>query len=141
MNPTRKEYLTLLIVCVLFIVSHNIKAETVIQLHTLSYHEERDENFNEVNFGVGLRHYEDDYFLTGGAYKNSERNTSVYGGIGWEKKGTISYGITAGLITGYQDKNVTPFILPFARYEKVSLIVVPYPKKVIHLTFDLLRFQ
>lgn len=128
----------------LTVLSHNLKAETVIQLHTLSYHVNRAENFNEENYGIGVRHYvKDKYFnyVHAGTYKNSENNTSNYAGIGYEwPVGSFKLGIKAGVITGYSLGDVLPFIVPVVKYKNLSLVFAPYPEAVTHLTIDLMEF-
>lgn len=67
-----------LILIVFFIAgASELKAETVLQLHTLSYHQNRAANFNEENFGIGFRYYTKKFnYVNTGIYKNSENSTS-----------------------------------------------------------------
>jgi len=120
-------------------------AETVIQVHTFSYHENRAANYNERNYGLALKSYvkdkQFDYVQVGG-YKNSEYNTSNYVAIGYEwPVGKVTLGLKAGLITGYSMGNVLPFVVPVIKYKAVSVLFAPYPDAVVHLTIDVLTFN
>jgi len=112
-----------------------------LYLHTVSYHQDRDANYNEANYGLGVRHNLDDNYITGGFYDNSEDHTSAYVAYGWEwpYKG-LKLGILAGLVTGYSMGNVLPFAVPVIRYKRAQLLIAPYPSAVVHLTIDVLRW-
>lgn len=128
------------ILIVFFIMgASELKAETILYAHTFSYHVNRDANYNEYNYGLGVRHYTtNDEYITAGTYKNSEFNQSNYVGYGWEFNEYL--GLSAGVITGYKLRSVLPYVLPVFRYKSVSLIIAPYPEAVIHLTIDFMRF-
>lgn len=116
-------------------------------IHTFSYHADRDENYNEENFGLGYKHYLIDgnknvssHF---GFFKNSEHRTSPYAGFSIEGNGEVKIGINIGIIGGYHYGNkesVIPYIVPSIKYKAMNLIIAPYPKAVIHATFDILEF-
>ena len=127
------------IIVILFFIAGASEAETVLYAHTVSYHVNREANYNESNYGLGLRHYTTtDRYITAGTYKNSEYNQSNYVGYGWEF--TPYLGLSAGLITGYKLHKVLPYIVPVIKYKSISLIVAPYPEAVIHLTIDIMEF-
>lgn len=64
-----------------------------LNIYGLSYHWERDVAKrngwdNEINPGLGLRYSggplgRGNWFMDGGVYRDSGRNTAVYGGAGW----------------------------------------------------------
>lgn len=128
----------ILIVCFVLGASE-LKAETVLSLHSFSYHSNRGANYNESNYGLALRHYTTkDRYITIGTYRNSEDHQSNYVGYGWELNDYI--GLSAGIVTGYKSNNILPYVLPVIRYQNISVIIAPYPEPVIHLTIDLMRF-
>ncbi|MGR3218618.1 MAG: hypothetical protein ACUZ8H_02220 [Candidatus Anammoxibacter sp.] len=130
---------------ILFLISATAKSETVIQLHTVSYHIDRTVNYNEENYGIGVRLYKMGNFYhykNIGFYKNSEYKTSKYIGIGWQwKVGEFNLGINAGIITGYSLGEYLPYIVPTINYKRVTLVVVPYPSPVYNITIDILKFN
>lgn len=135
-------------VAVLALTFHvgTVKADTVIQLHTVSYHINRAANYNEENYGVSVKHYTVDknyYFnyVQAGAYRNSENNISFYAGVGFEwPVGEIKLGVKAGVISGYSLGDVLPFVLPVIKYKNISLIFAQYPEAVTHLVIDVIEF-
>jgi len=127
------------IILIVFFVIGASEAETVLSLHSASYHANREANYNESNYGLAIRHYTTkDRYLIAGTYKNSEFNQSHYAGYGWELNKYL--GLSAGIITGYELNNVLPYIVPVIRYQNISLVVAPYPEAVIHLTIDIMEF-
>jgi len=130
-------YLILFLVCVFYV--NSVNADTVIYINTISYHENRQANYNEENYGIGFRYYKsENIFFSSGYYKNSEFNDSFYAGIGFESKD--GYGVTAGYITGYNKSKIIPFVTPFIKYKNLILHIVPIEEKVIHLTIDVFEF-
>lgn len=103
-----------------------------IEIHATSYHPDRSQDFNERNFGLGLRISSpkyDDFYLAVGEYKNSIRRTTAYGGVGgYLYKGDIvGLRLTGGVATGYF---VSPllFVIP-----EVTLSVKGYGVAVGYL--------
>ena len=133
-----------LTIIVFFALTYHVKAETYLQLHTISYHPNRVANFNENNYGMGLRHYVENEkfdYITLGAYKNSEFKTSLYSGVGWEWPiYNFKVGLSAGAITGYSRGSVVPYIVSNIRYKRLNLIISPFIEPVIHLTIDVMKF-
>jgi hypothetical protein len=75
-------------------------------VHTLSYHADRKTDYNEKNFGLGIRqHLTPDWSLQIGVYPNSYRKTTIYGimqyrlGASWQG---YYPGAFAGLASGYR---------------------------------------
>ena len=114
-----------------------------INLYGLSYHVERDKakelGFdNEVNPGLGLRYRlpreRFDWFLDGGAYRDSGRNAAVYagGGVFWKATGGLRLGGALALFHSdtYNDGDAFIAPAPLAAYEwrAASLNVVYFPK-------------
>ena len=114
-----------------------------VNVYGLSYHVEREEahesgDDNEFNPGLGLRWRTPgerfDWFLDGGVYRDSGRNTAVYGGIGTFWKPTERLRLGAALVGFHSDtyNEGDAFIapLPIAGYEwrRVTLNVVYFPK-------------
>ena len=84
-----------------------------VNVYGLSYHVEREEahesgDDNEFNPGLGLRWRTPgerfDWFLDGGVYRDSGRNTAVYGGIGTFWKPTERLRLGAALVGFHQDR-------------------------------------
>lgn len=134
----------LLIVAIIILSVHTAEAETVLQLHAVSYHQNRAANYNEENYGIGIRHYVENKqfdYVNAGFYDNSENNTSKYIGIGYEwKVGIFKMGINAGVVDGYSLASTLPYVVPVISYENVSLTFAPYPEMVAHLSYDLAIF-
>lgn len=128
----------ILIVCFILGASE-LKADTVLSLHSVSYHVNRAANYNELNYGLGLRYYTTKgRYIAAGTYKNSELNQSKYVGYGWEFNKYL--GVSAGLVTGYDLGEVLPYFVPVLRYKNISLMFSSYPEAVTHLTIDIMRF-
>jgi len=126
---------------ILLILSFPVFSETVIQLHTVSHHINREANYNESNYGLGIRHYiTKGRYLIAGTYKNSEYNLSNYAGYGWQFGGELMLGVSVGLITGYSLGRVLPYVVPIINYKAVSLVFVAYPEATTHLIIDIARF-
>lgn len=77
----------------------------------ISYHLNRDANFNEFNPGVG---YVNEAGWGGGVYKNSYGKTSVYAGreFRWPLNGLLDAAVQTGIVTGYPLAPVVPAVLP-----------------------------
>ncbi len=66
-------------------------------------------DFNEVNLGLGIqKNFTNHVSVAVGAYRNSYRETSIYGYASLESSpltdlGKVTVGIDAGLISGYDD--------------------------------------
>lgn len=73
-------------------------------------------DFNNANLGLYLR---TERGITAGAYYNSERRMSVYGGYTHEW-GPV--GVTVGLITGYQRAAVLPLVVPSVRLGRIDQV-------------------
>lgn len=140
------QYLIIIFFGIIFLgTCSGAKAETTVQLHTVSYHSNRAANYNEQNYGVGIRHYVDTAkpfsYATVGTYTNSERNTSTYVGIGWEWAVSVAkVGVSTGLITGYSTADVIPYVVFNIRYSRVTVVISPFIEPVLHVTVDLLTF-
>lgn len=52
--------------------------------------------------------------ITAGVYRNSECRLSAYAGHTWRTSGRLSFGLTAGLVTGYRARTVGPLLVPSA---------------------------
>jgi len=117
--------------------------ELGVNVYGLSYHFERDRakelGFdNEVNPGVGLRYrfprQDFDWFVDGGAYRDSGRNTAVYAGAGafWKIGERLRLGAALAFFHSdtYNDGDAFIAPLPLAAYEwrHVTLNLVYFPK-------------
>jgi len=117
--------------------------EPGVNVYGLSYHFERGRakelGFdNEVNPGLGLRYriprQDFDWFLDGGAYRDSGRNTALYAGGGafWKATGRLRLGGALALFHSdtYNDGNAFIAPLPLAAYEwhLLTLNLVYFPK-------------
>jgi hypothetical protein len=91
-----------------------------------------------VNPGLGLRYrfprQDFDWFLEGGAYRDSGRNTAVFAGAGvfWKPAGGLRLGGALALFHSdtYNDGNAFIAPLPLVAYEwrAVSVNMVYFPK-------------
>ncbi len=77
-----------------------------LQVNIASYHpdEDRDDDFNEFNPGVGLEYHMDGYYFAGGFFENSIDKFSTYWGVGHERTigaDWFGLGILGGVVTGY----------------------------------------
>lgn len=123
-------------------------AELVTQLHGLSYHADREYDHNEVNPGLALRYYPNkpvvgDHY-TIGVYKNSSRRQSEYLGVGWEYEVSeyLTLGVTTGLITGYKQADVLPFLVPnITFFDRIHIVAAPYPEAVMAISIDIFRYE
>jgi hypothetical protein len=73
-------------------------------LHTVSYHFDRSQDWNEQNYGVGYRHcIGQGLSLQGGYYHNSYYRDTFYLIVQreWHLAGAIRGGVFAGGVTGY----------------------------------------
>ena len=117
--------------------------ELGINVYGLSYHFDRDRakelGFdNEVNPGLGLRyrlpHDKFDWFVDGGAYRDSGRNTAVYTGAGafWKPTEHLRLGGALAFFhsESYNDGHafITPVPLAAWEWRAVALNVVYFPK-------------
>lgn len=128
----------------LLLMSFPVSAETVIQVHGLSYHVDRGANYNEINQGFAIRHYGYSGFdyISVGQYKNSIYKTSRYAIIGWEKpiSDNIALGLVVGVVDGYGDHAV-PMIAPVVTlWNRMHVFSAPIPTPVIEVSFDIVRF-
>ncbi|GEM_PF-1853989 len=90
-----------------------------LQFNVASYHpnEDKDEDYNEFNPGVGLEYHMDDYYFAGGFFENSIDKFSTYWGVGHERTigaDWFGLGVLGGVVTGY-DGGFSP-----------RLVAVPY---------------
>lgn len=83
-----------------------------VQINLASYHpsEEKDEDFNGFNPGIGLEYHLEGYYFSGGFFENSIDRTSAYMGVGTERTigaDWFGLGILGGIVTGY-DSGFSP---------------------------------
>jgi len=103
------------IISSLFLSLAPVKAQEVSIIgHGFSKHLKNHHNFNETNYGVGLRYEKNEYALQLGNYHNSLRKNSFYAGIDWSPihsniTGCLNFesGLYFGGATGYK-YNVIP---------------------------------
>lgn len=87
---------------------NSVKADELLAIaHGFSYHL-YNHDFNQQNYGVGLRFERDDIGVQVGAYNNSLRKDGVYAVVDWSPLQTELFGcfkaeagIFAGATTGY----------------------------------------
>lgn len=106
----------------------------------LSYHQNRQANFNERNYGLGWEHkISEDLSSTVGFYRNSVRRDSAYAAVLWQplQIGPVKAGVMAGVINGYprlNNGNFMPMALPMAsiegRHLGANVICIPKLKDV-----------
>lgn len=107
-----------------------------------SYHADRDFAECEVNPGALYQHFiHDNWFVGGGAFRNSHCNTAANAFVGWESKQKkrllgipYGYGALAGVTTGYPTPYIgAPYIRIGDRDDRVSLklLGLPHPTEGI----------
>jgi len=105
-------------------------AELSIDIHGLSYHAGGGHEFRQVNSGLGLRYEQanDGTLLSviAGRYLNSINRHSDYllVGNGWPITDSVSGGVMAGYITGYESKAIVA-ITPYLRAGAFTLTMAP----------------
>lgn len=88
-------------------------AETSVGMHIGSQHIDAEQKFNDFNPGAYVNHNG----WTAGAYFNSIKKWSFYGGYTFEHRvGRASAALTIGGITGYAYGPVAPLIAPSVSY-------------------------
>lgn len=106
--------------------------------------------WNEFNPGLGVEiPVFGNHALSVGAYRNSYRRVSVYAGLTYEKQlyRNLTYGLTYGLITGYEDDellgrfgSVAPHAMPFLGFRVqragVRVYSIPFIVTGVGLTYD-----
>jgi hypothetical protein len=99
-------------------------ASLVLGLHLATYHFDRDRAYNEVNLG-GYAQCES---WAAGAYRNSERNVSVWGGKQFDQVvGPVD--VTVGLVAGYKRAPVLPMLIPSLKAGNARLsLLLPLEK-------------
>ncbi len=102
--------------------------DTWLQLGALSYHQNRDANYNETNYGIGiLRRLDNESAVAFGYYRNSIHRDSFYAAYHYTpyQYGPVKLGLQAGLISGYKALSgfPTPMLLPLASIEGKNLAV------------------
>lgn len=120
----------------------------VVQLHGLSWHADRDANYNERNYGLGIRYYSEDSlwgsnYIAFGQYKNSEHSKSEYAGIGWQwpVKKYITVGIAIGVVTGYKRSDIIPFVVPVVTlWDRIHITGVMIPTPTIEVSVDMVHY-
>lgn len=91
-------------------------------LGSLSYHQDRDANYNERNAGFGLEFpFSETTALAVGFYNNSIRQHTNYALYQWTpwQLGTFKFGGMVGVADGYyaNDGGIVPVILPLVKIE------------------------
>ncbi|CAN5459186.1 hypothetical protein BH11CYA1_BH11CYA1_00440 [soil metagenome] len=110
------------------------KHDTWLQVGALSYHSNRDGNYNEKNYGIGLlRRLDDESAFAVGYYKNSIHRDTFYATYHYTpyEIGPVKLGLQVGLVTGYKalGGGPVPLLLPLATIEgkrtAVDLTCIP----------------
>ena len=112
-----------LVVVGLLLVWQDAHSESDLIMHYGSKHfgsGAANENFNEKNYGVGVKHrLGRNFSVRGGVYDNSYNNGSVYLSGDWHTSNRwFNYGIQAGGVTGYRGtpqgaRSVEAYLLPY----------------------------
>lgn len=110
------------------------KKDTWLQVGALSYHQNRDGNYNERNYGIGiLRRIDDESAFAVGYYKNSIHRDTFYATYHYTpyELGPVKLGMQVGLVSGYKALGgaPVPLLLPLATIEgkrtAVDLTCIP----------------
>jgi hypothetical protein len=132
-----KTFLTTLILSALAATAHADATPDYLNLGGPSYHFDergrRVHGYNETNLGLGLTWEKRDVPVLGevdlstGLYRNSQRHTTVYATaskLPLEFLGA-RWGITGGLVSGYERANVLPMLAPTACWKYACAVVIP----------------
>jgi len=111
-----------------------------INVGGFSRHFDRDKNYNESNFGLGLEYRtSDELSFMAGSYKNSNNRNTTYAAANWQPLalGPFKIGAAVGLMNGYPAMNRGGNFfaaLPMATYEGkrfgVNVGLIPSVKNV-----------
>lgn len=128
MSPTK--FVALVVAAVILAVSLIVQAafaDSVI-INGLSIHG-GEQKFNEVNYGLGYRlDSTNGWYYHGGAYHNSEWNTSAYVLVGKRVvtfRDDVHISLEAGIVTGYSYMPVAPAVLPVLTVGHVRALYIP----------------
>lgn len=95
-----------LLATILWLTSPPSQAEDAWVVATLtSYHFNRDRNYNEHNFGLGVEvQHTPEIWSSFGFYKNSYNKETMYLFSTWvpARVGEIRFGASVGIVTGYE---------------------------------------
>lgn len=106
----------------------------------VSYHFNRDKEYNERNFGFGIEYsLNKNWSVLAGQYQNSIGGVSKYGLVGytpWHPNRYISVGALAGAVTGYHtNKSAMLAVLPLVavnfRHVGVNISFIPPVSKKV----------
>lgn len=105
-----------------------------IGLHIGTYHFDRDRGYNEVNPGI----YAECDGWAAGAYYNSQRAVSVWGGKQFDRVlGPVD--VTVGLVAGYSRAALLPLVVPSVKIGSARLsLLLPAEKGGggVHLSWE-----
>ena len=74
-----------------------------VDVHLTSYHTAQDANYSNANYGLGFTCQRTGYALSAGVYRNSFEDTSAYVMASVETKGSVRFGLGAGVASGYDE--------------------------------------
>ncbi len=154
---TRKQNIIGIVVSAVLAVAfipNAVGSEYSVEIFGLSYHSDRQTDYNERNYGLGLiRHLDNEHDagwlgherqVSMGAYKNSYYRMGGFIAYATHLKkiplagGTLRLGVEASLITGYRIKPVMPTAFPRMSFTvgRVSLIIRSMPGYVSSATMQ-----
>lgn len=126
------------------------QAKIYLNQNVGAYHFDREAvkelGLNENNPGLGIERDSGDFRQMVGAYRNSERNNSVYGLVGYTpfQAGDFKAGVMAGGVTGYE-LPVTPVAGLIGSWQGknlgVNVTVVPDAKVGDHKAYGFTGVQ
>lgn len=111
-----------------------------LTLGWLSWHVDREERKNGLNYGLGVEaELSDRWALSAGAYRNTFDETSVYAGALWRfwRADSVSLGVMLGVVNGYRhmnDRGLTGYAFPMLQWHGRRVganlaLVPPYERK------------
>jgi hypothetical protein len=117
------------------IVEPSAKSELWINPGLISYHFDKNKDFNAVNFGIGVEYkFSSTTFLTAGQYHNSYHNLTHYIGAFWQpiKVGPVQMGFVMGGFNGYTNTNnggwfpaVVPALSVEGQSVGLNILIIP----------------
>lgn len=113
-------------------------AEAYVELHGASRHFLTESEYNEQNYGVGIRvERKDGTAVMAGVYRNSYDHTSLYASVGqYMRRGPLQVGFEAGLVTGYPMGAAVPVGCLSAKMGPVRVRLLPIDTPVMSVSLE-----
>lgn len=108
--------------------------DTIVGIHLYTQH--FSNNYNNYNPGLYVVHKN----IVAGAYYNSEKAWSAYGGYVFKQVFDSPIDVTVGVVTGYRNYKILPLITPSIRvFDHIRFSLIPNIEKSgwgIHVSLE-----